>query len=120
MTPLNDLEREALSVLAYVMLESGRPEKAAALLDGLDALLPGNPATLQSLAVAQLRAGRPAEALHTVDRLLARDTPGARITWLVQAQALQALGRRSEAFVAMERYLTSHRAMAATAKGYRP
>ena len=108
--PMNEPEHDALSVLAFVLLQSGRPDKAAALLDGLDALTPGNPATLQSLAVAQLRAGRPAEALQTLERLRIRDDTDNPIAWLVQAQALLALGRRSDAQAAMARHLGTQRA----------
>ncbi len=106
---MNEQEHDALSVLAFVLLQSGRADKAAALLDGLDALTPGNAVTLQSLAVAQVRAGRPAEALQTLERLRIRDDSDNPIAWLVQAQALLALGRRADAQAAMARHLEALR-----------
>lgn len=107
---MNEREHDALSVLAFVLLQSGRPDQAAALLDGLDALLPGSPSTLQSLALAQVRAGQPAEALQTLERLRIRDNMDNPIAWLIQAQALLALGRRSDAQSAMTRHLATQRA----------
>ncbi len=111
---MNEPEHDALSVLAFVLLQSGRADKAAAVLDGLDALQPGSPATLQSLAVAQVRAGRPAEALQTLERLRIRDDSDNPIAWLVQAQALLALGRRSDAQAAMARHLAAQQALTPT------
>lgn len=97
-------ERQALSLLAHVLMHGGQGEKAMALLDGLDALLPAEPATLRSLAVAQLRAGHPEPALQTLARLAPLGEDPALLA-LLRAQALVAAGRRPEAEQAMREFL---------------
>lgn len=97
-------ERQALSLLAHVLMQNGLPDRALAVLDGLDALLPGDPSTLRALAVAQLRSKRAADALQTLDRLAALGDALPLLT-LLRAQALMAAGRRQEAETAMVLYL---------------
>ncbi len=107
---MRDDERQALSLLAFVLLQNGRPEKAAALMDALDAVLPAHPPTLKTLAVAQLRSGQATNALQTLDRLelLGESEP---LLDLLRAQALAASGQRSEAEVAMAHFLQQRQEM---------
>ena len=101
---MRDEDRQALSLLAFVLLQNDRPEKAVALLDALDAAQPSHPPTLQTLAVAQLRSGKPENALQTIDRLSILDAPLPLLD-LLRAQALVAAGRHSEAEAAMAQFL---------------
>ncbi len=95
---------ELMDLLGYIYLQHGLPDKAAVLLAARDVLAPDHPRTLLSLALAQQRAGRPARALDTLDRLAllgAVDGP----FHLVRAQTLQALERHDEAAGAMRAYV---------------
>lgn len=97
-------ESDVLYLLAYVLMQNARPEKAAVLLDALDTLEPGRAQTLQALATAQIRAGRAATALSTLDRLAMSGGAGA-LFHLLRSQALGALGRPDESAEAMRTYL---------------
>lgn len=97
-------ERQAMALLAHLMLQNGQPEKAMALLDSLDALLPADPATLQALAVAQIRSGHPAAATQTLDRLEVLDDR-APLQHLLRAQVLVATGQQAKAEAEMARFL---------------
>ncbi len=100
---MDDAEHQAVSMLAHLLIQHARPDKAAALLEGLDALRPLEPATLRALATAQLRAGHPEDALQSLDRLaIAGHADG--VFHLLQAQALRALGRRNQAAAAFRAY----------------
>ncbi len=97
-------ERQAVALLAHLLLQGGRPAKAMHLLDGLDALHPDDPATLLALAVAQVRSAQAKEALHTLERLRRLGEASALLP-LLRAQALAAIGRHEEAQAAMEIFL---------------
>lgn len=97
-------ERQAVALLAHLLLQGGRPAKAMHLLDGLDALHPDDPTTLLALAVAQVRSAQAKEALHTLERLhRLGDAPA--LLPLLRAQALDATGRHEEAQAAMQIFL---------------
>ncbi|MHA3904760.1 type III secretion apparatus assembly chaperone SctY [Castellaniella sp. WN] len=94
-----------LDLLSYVYLRHDRPEKAAALLAALDALGLADARLRISLALAQLRSGKPETALGTLDRVaLQGGLTGA--FHLVRAQTLVALGREDEAEAAMRIYVS--------------
>lgn len=93
-----------LAVLAHVLMQNARPDKAAALLEALDLLAPGQPTTLRALATAQVRSDKPELALETLDRLAIAGGVDAAFH-LLRAQALGALDRREEAAVAMKTFL---------------
>jgi len=97
-------EATALHVLAYVLLHNGQPDKAAVLLEAVDALRPGDTRTLLALATAHLRGGAAARALHALDRFT-RDAPVPPTANLLRAQALSLLDRPAEAKVAMQAFL---------------
>lgn len=96
--------RELLGLLAYVLLENDRPEKAAVLLQAMEALKIAGHRELATLALAQLRSGKPDIALDTLDRLALAGGIDAPFH-LIRSQALQALGRSEEAAAAMRAYL---------------
>lgn len=107
---------ELMDLLGYVYLQNNRPDKAAVLLAARDVLAPDHPRTLLTLALAQVRAAKPARALDTLDRLaLLGAMDGA--FHLVRAQALQALGRTDEAAGAMRAFIALRGAEAASAAG---
>lgn len=107
---------ELMDLLAYVYLQNNRPDKAAVLLAARDVLAPDHPRALLTLALAQVRAAKPARALDTLDRLaLLGAMDGA--FHLVRAQALQALGRADEAAGAMRAFIALRGAEAAMAPG---
>ncbi|NGR07922.1 tetratricopeptide repeat protein [bacterium SGD-2] len=93
-----------LDLLSYIYLENDRPDKAAVLLAALDELGLADARQRVSLALAQLRSGKPESALSTLDRVaLEGGMSGA--FHLVRAQALVALGREPEALAAMRAYM---------------
>ena len=94
-----------LALLAYVLLQNARPEKAAVLLEALDLIEPEQPRTLRSLAVAQIRSAKPDRALETLDHLAMTGAADATFH-LLRAQALQALNRPQEAASAMQNFLS--------------
>ncbi|WP_428000753.1 hypothetical protein [Acidovorax sp.] len=107
---------ELMDLLGYVYLQNNRPDKAAVLLAARDVLAPDHPRTLLTLALAHMRAAKPARALDTLDRLaLLGAMDGA--FHLVRAQALQALGRTDEAAGAMRAFIALRGAEAAPAAG---
>lgn len=107
---------ELMDLLAYVYLQNNRADKAAVLLAARDVLAPDHPRALLTLALAQVRAAKPARALDTLDRLaLLGAMDGA--FHLVRAQALQALGRADEAAGAMRAFIALRGAEAAAAPG---
>lgn len=95
-----------MHVLAYVLMHNGQSEKAAILLEALDALRPGDTRTLLALATAHLRSGAATRALHPLDRLM-RDASEPPTAKLLRAQALSLLERPDEARVAMQAFLTA-------------
>ncbi|MEY4653654.1 MAG: hypothetical protein RI884_2235 [Pseudomonadota bacterium] len=97
-------ETSALYLLALAHLQNAHPEKAATLLAALDALESGQPATLMALAWSQVRSNQPAQALSTLGRI--RSGGGVSASYyLVRAQALEALQRQPEAYLAIRTFL---------------
>lgn len=97
-------EVEFMDLLAYIYLQHGRPDKAAVLLIARNLLVPDDPRVLLSLALAQVRAAKPTQALQTLERLALLGAMDASFH-LVRAQALQALEQSAEAASAMRAYL---------------
>jgi|LauGreDrversion4_2_1035121.scaffolds.fasta_scaffold27495_9 predicted Zn-dependent protease len=97
-------EATALHVLAYVLLHNGQADKAAVLLEAVDALRPGDTRTVLALATAHLRGGAAARALQALDRF-SRDAPAPPTANLLRAQALSLLDRPDEARTAMHAFL---------------
>ena len=95
---------ELLGLLAYVYLENNRPEKAAVLLSALETLGLADARRRLSLALAQLRSGKPESAVATLERAALRGEVDASFH-LVRAQALLALQRHAEAAAAMRAYV---------------
>jgi len=93
-----------LDLLSYIYLENDRPEKAAVLLAALDELGLADPRQRVSLALAQLRSGKPETALATLDRVAMQGGLSAAFH-LVRAQTLVALQRSAEAEAAMRAYV---------------
>lgn len=103
-TALSADSAELLGLLAYIYLENDRPEKAAVLLAALDALGAAEPRQQVTLALAQLRAGKPETALATLEQVALRGAMDAAFHQ-VRAQALLALDRQPEAAAAMRAYV---------------
>lgn len=101
---MQDQEQSLLHLLAYAMLQSARPEKAAVLMAALDRLRPGQPPVLRTLALALVRAGKPERALAALDRLAMAGGVDAAFH-LLRAQSLGALERPEEASLAMNAYV---------------
>jgi predicted Zn-dependent protease len=101
---LADETRELLGLLAYVYLENNRPEKTIVLLKALQALGQADARQLATLALAQLRAGKPDTALSTLDQLAMQGSVDAPFH-LIRSQTLQALARSDEAAAAMRAYV---------------
>ena len=110
--PLPPDARELLSLLAYVYLENNRPEKTAVVLNALRTLGQADARQLATLALAQLRAGKPDAALSTLDQLAMQGGVDAPFH-LIRSLALLALERRDEAAAAMRAYVALRPAPAA-------
>lgn len=102
--PLGEHGPALLDLLSYIYLENDRPDKAAVLLAALDELGLADARQRVSLALAQLRSGKPESALSTLDRV-ALEGGMSDAFHLVRAQALVALGREPEALAAMRAYM---------------
>ncbi|GAA0780517.1 hypothetical protein GCM10009108_20600 [Castellaniella ginsengisoli] len=102
--PLGERGPVLLDLLSYIYLENDRPEKAAVLLAALDELGLANARQRISLALAQLRSGKPETALGTLDRVALQGGLTSAFH-LVRAQTLVALGRETEAEAAMRAYM---------------
>lgn len=91
--------RDALTVLAFLLLRSRKAEKAHALLKGLNLLLPADRDLLKLLAAASQAVGEPAMALDCVAgcRALATGEEEVLALDIMESQALFALGRKDEA-----------------------
>jgi predicted Zn-dependent protease len=112
---MTDHERQAVAMLAHLLLVHEQPARAATLLEALDALQPLESATLRALAVAQVRAGQPERALQALDQLA---VAGPVDAWchLLRSQALHALGRHVPAEQALRDYAEArHEALAGAA-----
>jgi len=102
--PLGTHGATLLDLLSYIYLENDRPEKAAVLLAALDELGLADARQRVSLALAQLRAGKPESALSTLDRVALQGGLSSAFH-LVRAQTLVALEREAEAEAAMRAYI---------------
>lgn len=104
------LNLELMDLLGYIYLQHHQPDKSAVVLTARDVLAPDNPKTLLTLAVAQLRAGKAQRALTTLERLILLGAVDANFH-LVRGQALQQLGRHTEAASAMRAHLAARSAV---------
>ena len=105
--PLSDAPDEhieMMDLLSYIYLRHGFPDKAAVLLAARQELEPDDPKTLLSLALAQVRSGKPDRALVTLEQLAMVGVVDASFH-LVRAQAFHALGQKSESATAMRAYV---------------
>lgn len=111
---MNHEEQALLSLLGYVFLQNARPDKAAVVMAALDAVAPGQPRVLRTLALAQLRSAKPERALATLDRLAMSGGVDAAFH-LMRACALGALERHEESAAAMQTYVAMRTAAATAA-----
>jgi predicted Zn-dependent protease len=108
---MNPQALTVLHVLAYGFLHHAQADKAVALLEALDALRPGDPRILLTLATAHLRSGAANRALQVLGQVSSGESTPAT-TELLRAQALAMLGQHAEARAAMETFLKRHPARA--------
>lgn len=95
---------DVLRLLAHLMSGHGNTAQGMALLQAADALQPGDRWTRRALARASIAAGQPSAGLRLA-RQLRDGGDGSALAWLLEAQALQALGRQREARHAFGQYL---------------
>ena len=93
-------------------LGAGRFEAAETSFVESLRLVPGRPSTLLNLGATRLHLGRPAEALHDLDAVLASE-PGDLDAASHRAVALAALGRHGEALSVHDRVLMAEPSRAA-------
>lgn len=96
---LSAQSRDALAVLAFLLLRNQKAKKAHALLKGLNLLLPADGDLLKLLAVASQDVGQPTETLDCVAacRALAKGEEDLLALDVLESQALFSLGKRREA-----------------------
>lgn len=93
-----------LQLLSHLLLRHGHASSGTVLLQALHAVEPGDAWTQQALASAYLRVAQPDQCLRLVQHL--RDQGDvSEAGWLLEAKALQALGRRTEARRAYRQFL---------------
>jgi Flp pilus assembly protein TadD len=105
---MTDQEHSFLELLAFIFLQNARPDKAMVLLQALDLIAPLKPKVLSALALSQLRAEKPQQALATLDRLAMAGGIDAAFH-LLRGQALMNLGRAEEAALAMQNFVEIRR-----------
>jgi Flp pilus assembly protein TadD len=105
---MTDQEHSFLELLAFIFLQNARPDKAMVLLQALDLIAPLKPKVLSALALSQLRAEKPQQALATLDRLAMAGGINAAFH-LLRGQALTNLGRAEEAALAMQNFVEIRR-----------
>ncbi len=93
-----------LRLLGHLMVNQGNAAHGMTLLQAVEALQPGDRWTRRALARACLVAGRPAEGLKVV-QLMQRDGDAPALTCLLEGQALQGLGRHTDAYRAYREFL---------------
>ncbi len=111
--PLGATGGVLLDLLSYIYQENDRPEKAAVLLAALEELGLADARLRVSLALAQLRSGKPDTALATLERVAMQGGMSA-VFHLVRAQTLITLERRAEAEAAMRAYIALRTTAAAS------
>jgi uncharacterized protein HemY len=95
---MDEAEREALLLLAYLLFQNGRLEKAETILAALAEAFPRDGQVLRLLADCLLKQGKPREALPAATGLCAE--PGLepeerRMAELLRAQALWGVVRET-------------------------
>ena len=93
---MGEAEREALILLAYLLAQNGRPEKAETLLAALAELFPGDGQVPRLLADCLLKLGKYRQALEAAAGLRAAAGLGPaekRMAELLRAQALWGLAK---------------------------
>jgi predicted Zn-dependent protease len=91
-----DEELDTLRLLGHMYLRYGRAEAALALLRALCLLAPNDLRAQRALVRAAILAGQTDEALRTIDQLRDEGDPSP-VLWLLEGQALAAIGRREQA-----------------------
>lgn len=94
---------DVLRLLGHMYLRYGRAEPALILLRALCLLAPHDQRAQRALVRAAIMAGQTEEALRTIDHLRDEADPSP-VLWLLEGQALSALGRRTEALAVLERF----------------
>lgn len=94
---------DVLRLLGHMYLRYGRAEPALILLRALTLLAPHDQRAQRALVRAAIMAGQTEEALRTIDHLRDEADPSP-VLWLLEGQALSALGRRTEALAVLERF----------------
>lgn len=94
--PPSTEELDTLRLLGHMYLRYGRAEAALALLRALCLLAPHDQRAQRALVRAAILAGQTDEALRMIDQLRDEGDPSP-VLWLLEGQALAALGRREQA-----------------------
>lgn len=94
----------ALSQLAFMLLSQDYANRAAVLYRALALMQPDQAAHWRGLALAQSRAGKPADALAALDQLALRGQVDAPF-YLLRARVLVDLGRLQEAQSVMKAFV---------------
>lgn len=92
----SDESLDIIRLLGQMYLLHGRPEKAVILLRALCILNPGDRRAMRSFARAAIKSGQVGEAMRSLDQLRDSGDPSP-VVYLLQGQALAALGRHTEA-----------------------
>ena len=93
------MQRQALILVGYIFLASGKTEKALSLLEGARSGASDDPYLPRALSFAYIRAGRYEQALAESGKCLARSGASVRdrrCALLLRAHALWAMGRDAE------------------------
>ena len=93
---MNSESKDVLSLLGYLFLRHGKPQKAIAALEALEVADAGRPWVQRSLAYAYLQNGDFENSLAQVSKFLDHDRED-HGALLIRSRALWGLGRHDEA-----------------------
>lgn len=104
---MNPDDKQVLLMLAWLFLQHGQADKAAALCDEIHEQEPQNPVAAAILSNIHLQNANPQTALDIL-RQAQFPEDMARAVALLEGQALMALGRNQEAKARWQKYMSTH------------
>lgn len=95
---------DTLRLLGLLLLQNGRPARAAMVFDALSAMNDDDQQLKLSHACALIRSGDPSKALSVLEHVFPNPADPA-VAWLLRGQALSLIGKPLEAARAMRMFI---------------
>ncbi len=111
MERLSQEELEFLQLLGYILMMYGKWNRAAAIYDALDILMPDNFQIRKAQALTCLNTGQNERALEKIEELLENSAPPSerKNLLIMKARALWNLGKRNEAAASLQEIIETDR-----------